>query len=303
MPSRRFIAVTLVAAGLQLVLACTPAPDRTLAIPDSPDGTVEVVLKGLARHRPEVLWHALPASYQQDVIDLAAAVPDNIEPAIFNRAVAVARKATFVLQRKKELILASEVVQRSGADPESLDAVWEGVMHIADAVLASDLARLDAYRDLDVEAVLATTGSEVMGQLVGISYPEIPGQALADWIDDLESAEVELFRHDGDTALVRVTRPNGIPMDLEMIRVEGRWLPIDLVERWPDAVVRARDRLDRLGSDEGQRTKMQVWIALGVAERFIDQIDEMERQEDFDATLGGFLGSFIPIPSGTTERG
>jgi len=302
MPSRCLAALVLAAAGLQLALACAPAADQPLTIPDSPDGTIEVVCRGLADDRPEVVWNALPPSYQADVRDLAVTFAENVDPALFDRAVAVARKGTLVLQRKKDLVLASEAVRNSGADPESLDAVWEGVMHIADAVLASDLARLDAYRDLDVEAVLATTGREVMGHLAGISYPEIDGQALADWIDNLDSAEVEPVGRDGDTAMVRVTRPDGVPVDLEMIRVEGRWLPIDLVERWPDAVVRARTRLDRLGRDEGQRTKMQVWIALGVAERFIDQIDELESPEDFDTQFGGFLGSFVPIPSGT-QRG
>jgi hypothetical protein len=293
---RRRLEAGFAVTAVVLIGGCSGAPDDPLEIPDSPDGTVRVVVGGLADHRPEVVWRALPPTYRQDVDDLAMRFADSVDPALFNRTVSVARKATFVLQRKKTLIFATDAVQGSGIDPETLDAAWESSIHIVDAVLASDLARLEAYRDLDVEAVLATTGSEIMGHLTGISCPGIPGEALADRIDDLERTRAELVSRDGDVAVVRMTPPDGDPVDLEMIRVEDRWLPADVVKRWPDAMAEARARLDHLDGDEGQRTKMQLHVALGVAERFIDQVDKMDSPEDFDALLGGFLGSFIPIP-------
>jgi hypothetical protein len=284
--------------ALTLTMGCGGAPGDQLIIPDSSDGTVRAVMDGLGQHRPEVLWRALPPSYQQDVNDLAAAFAENMDPVIFDRLVAVARKGTVVLQSKKELVLESQTIGNAGIDPETMESLWEGSIHFIDTLLASDLAVLDAYADLDVDAFLGSTGGELMGHAASFSTSEEDADTLAERLDSLETTEVELLSEEGDQATIRVSPPDAAPTELEMIRIEGRWLPTDFVRQWPGMVERARSRLEFLGSEEAAETRVQLLFGIGVVEGLIDQIDQMESPEELDSLIGGLLGNYFQTSPG-----
>jgi len=284
----------LVVVSTIAIVGCGGVINDPLSIPDSPDGTIQTVMDGLVEHRPEILWRALPPSYQADVNELATSFADNVDPVLFERAIAVTRKGTMVLQRKKDLILATETVKNSGADVASLNSAWEGGMHFLDGLLASDLARLDAYPSLDVEAYLASSGSEMMDNLVAFATAEGGDENLAARLNAFENTEVELVDRDGDQATVRISAPDEEPFDVELVRVEERWVPAELASQWQAMVDRARERIEYLGSDESAQARVQALFAIGIAEGFIDQIDLMEVPEDLDQLIGGILGNFIP---------
>lgn len=235
----------------------------------------------------------MPPSYQQDVNDLFSSFAENMDPALFDRAVAVARKGVVVLQSKKELILSTETVSASGIDVERVDQAWESAVHVADALLASDLASLDAYPSLDVGGFLETSGSEMMSHAAAIETDGEDSDTLASRLADLGETEVELVSRDGDEAVVRITPPGQESTEVPMVRIEERWLPAELAERWPGAVAEAEARIEMLGSDEAAQLKMQALIAIGVVEGFIDQIDEMDAPEELDSLIGGILANVL----------
>jgi hypothetical protein len=78
-----------------------------------------------------------------------------------------------------------------------------------------------------------------------------------------------------------------------MTRVEERWLPNDLVAKWPGLIERAEERIKYLGSDDAAQMKVQALFAIGLAEGFIDQIGEMDVSEDLDTLIGGILGNLV----------
>jgi hypothetical protein len=272
---------------------CQGAPEDADAVPDTPDGTVQTVLEGLAQHRPEVVWRALPPSYQEDVRGLLASFAENMDPALFERAVAVSRKGVMVLQGKKDLILSTETVVNSGIDPESIDGIWESSVHFADTFLASDLARLDAYPTLDVDGVLKTSGASMMDHAAGISVGDDGADTVAARLAALENTGVALVSRDGDSAVVLVTTSDREATEVPMTRVEGRWLPNDVVARWPGTIERTRERIEFLGSDDAAQMKVQALFAIGLAEGLINQIGEMEAPADLDNLIGGILGSLV----------
>ena len=289
-PISSVIAAAVIAAG------CAGANGEVLTIPDTPDGTVREVLDGLAQHRPEVLWRALPPSYQSDVTALAAEFSEAMDPVVFQRAVAVGRKAVVVLQSQKDLIFASELVRNSGIDLEHARASWEHAVFLADSVLASDLARLEAYADLDVENVLATTGRSVMSHAIELGEVIDDGRVMAAQLAALDRTTVSLRNRDGDRATVRIETPDKPPKDVEMIRVEGRWVPAEFAAQWKPAVERARERIAMLRSEEAAQLRVQMLVGIGIVEGFIDQIEQMEDPDEFDELFRGVMGGFAPPP-------
>lgn len=283
----------LVIASTIAAVGCGGVADDPLSIPDSPEGTIQAVMNGLVDHHPEILWRALPPSYQTDVNELAVSFAENIDPVLFERVIAVTRKGSVVLQSKKDLILSTETVKNSEIEVETLDAAWEGGMLFLDALLASDLARLEAYPTLDVEAVLTSSGSEMMDNLVDFAAAEGGDENLGAKLTAFEDTVVELVTWDGDQATVRVMAPDEEPVDVEMVRVEERWVPVELASQWQAMVDRTRERIQYLGSDESAQARVQLLFGIGIAEGLIDQIDLMESPEDLDNLIGGILGNVM----------
>ena len=288
----------LVVLLLLITIGCGGGPADQLAIPDTPDGTVRVVLDGLVQHHPEVGWRALPVSYQQDVTDLSREFADTVDPAVFDRAVAVARKGVVVLQGKKDLILSSRYLEQSPVDAASVDAIWEASVYMLDALLASDLTDLETMREIDVEALLSTTGAAIMDSAAEMPAESDETVSFADRVAAWERTEVEPLSEEGDRAVVLLTVPDEEPIEIPMARIEGRWIPTELATQWPAAVDQTRTRIEMLGSDDAAQIRVQVLFGIGIVEGFIDQIDLMETTEEFDDLVGGVLGNIMATKGG-----
>jgi len=288
----------LVVLSLAVAIGCGGGADAQLTIPDSPDGTVRVVLDGLVQHHPEVVWRALPASFQRDVTDLTTDFADAVDPAVFDRAVAVTRKSVVVLQSKKDLILGSATLKKSQVDAQTVDAFWEAAVHMLDALLASEVADLVTLREIDVEAFLATTGATIMDHATELPAENEEMKNFSQRVAAFEQAEVELINEDGDQAVVLLTVPGEEPKELQLIRVEDRWIPVELASQWPQAVAEAGARIQMLNSDEAAQIRVQVLFSIGIVEGFIDQIDQMETSGQIDDLIGGFLGNIMPMQGG-----
>ncbi len=288
----------LIVLSLVVAIGCGGGTGAQLTIPDSPDGTVKVVLDGLVQHHPEIVWRGLPPSYQQDVADLARDFADTVDPVVFDRAVAVARKSVVVLQSKKEIILGAEALERLPVDAETVDAFWEAAVHMLDALLASDIAELSTLRELDVDAFLATTGSALMDQASQLPAENEKMTTFFQQVEAYSEVEVELVSEDDGRAAVMLTIPDKEPMALELVRVEDHWIPAELAARWPQAVAEADARIEFLASDEAAQIRVRALFGIGVVEGFIDQINQMESSEEIDDLIGGFLGNFMAKQGG-----
>jgi len=278
---------------LMTVVGCGGGVGAQLTIPDSPDGTVQVVLDGLVQHHPEVVWRALPASFQQDVNDLTTDFADTVDPALFDRAVAVARKGVVVIQSKKDLILGSATLKKSQVDAQAVDAFWEAAVHMLDALLASEVADLATLREIDVEAFLATTGVTIMDHASELPAENEEMGSFAERVEAFKEATVELVSEEGDHAVVLLTIPGEEPRELQLIRVEERWIPVELATQWSSMMAKTEARIQLLNSDEAAQTRVQVLFGIGIVEGFIDQIDQMETSGQIDDLIGGVLGNII----------
>ena len=278
---------------LTAMIGCGGMSGSQVDIPESPDGTVRVVLDGLVQHHPEVVWRALPPSYQQDVNDLTIAFADTVDPVVYERAVAVLRKGVVVLQSKKELVLGSETFSKSQVDAETADAFWEAAVHLIDAFLASDVADLTTLREIDVESFLSTTGASMMDHAANLPAENEEMESFSQRVEALRDAEVELMSQEGDHAVVVVLVPDEDPVELRLVRVEERWIPEKMASQWPQAVEEAHSKIEYLGSEESAQFRVQALFGIGVVEGFIDQIELMETSDQVDDLIGGILGNFM----------
>ena len=274
-----------------LTLGCVQAADTAGAgttLPDTPDGTVVAVAEKLVNHHPEIVWAALPEGYRADINELTSTFAERMDPEVYDRVMALANRAVEVLQQKKDLILASEAFESAQIDPEEFDSSMTAGIAVAQTLLSSEISTLAGLGAINWQQYLATTGRTLMEQA-----EEIEIEKGEDPMADLETLEVEIIEIGDDTAKLRLMTADDEPEEIDLVRVEGRWIPAEMAAKWPEAMAGARHKLDEMTPEKVAEMKGQALMGLAMAEGIIEQIAATETVEELDAAIGPMLQAMM----------
>jgi hypothetical protein len=257
-------------------------------LPDSPDGTVVAVAEALQDNHAEILWIALPESYQNDITEITHEFAGKMDPAIYDRAFALVIRAIEVLDDRKDVILGSETFKSTGADAEDIRTGLNSAQMFTQALKSSEVATLGGLGSIDWGQFLATTGSEILENAAAL---ETEGGDSP--LDELESLTVETLEISDDRATLRISSAEHEPEDVEMVRVEGRWIPAEMADEWPEFVQDAREGLAEMTPENMAAQETQIMMVFGMADGFIEQVASLQTPEEFDAAIGPMLAPLM----------
>jgi hypothetical protein len=269
------------------------APALSIEIPGSPDGTVRAVSAALADRHPEVLWQALPPRYQKDITELTHAFAGRMDPAVWDAAFGLGRKAAGILRDKKALFLDSEMLQATGDDRRRIEDGWDSVVSVLDSFFSSDVTRLETLKTIDWERYLSTTGRQLMSQAAEVSKARGDNAYEREFANKLQQTKVELVSRDGDQATVRMTAPGEEPEELPLTRVENRWVPTGMAADWDVKVAAAREKLASLTEEEVAQGSAQAMAVIGMADAMLTELEGVESAEQLDEKLQGLFGPLL----------
>jgi hypothetical protein len=286
--SERLLGCTIAA----IVIACA-IPALAVDIPDSPEGTARAVADALADRHPEVLWQALPPTYQKDITDLTHAFAGKMDPALWDAVFGIGRKTSALLRDKKDIIMASTTMEAAGEKSGQVESEWDSMVSLLDGVFSSRISSLDALKTMDWEDYLATSGRELMNLAAEKSKASGDDTFEKEFVQALKQSKVEVVSRDGDTATLRMTAPGEEPTDEQFTRVEGRWVPSDMAAEWDQNVAEARQKLAEITEEEIQQGSMQAMMIVGMVDGALTQLESVETAEEFDQAIEGLLGPFL----------
>ena len=292
-----------VAPVVAVLLAAFAVPAVAAEIPDSPDGTVRFVMEQLADRHPEVLWQALPPTYQKDISELTHTFAAKMDPEVWSSAFALGSRTAALLRDKKDIILASSYADMAGDERDNLASGWDAGVGFLDSFFSSDVSRLDALETIDWGNYLATTGRDLMNLAAERSKASGKDAFDEEITKKLEQAEIELVSRDGDSATVKVSAPDEDPEDIELTRVEGRWVPSDMADDWDANVAEAKQKLAALSDEEIEQSSMQTMMFIGMLDGVVAQLETVETSEEFEQAIQGILGPFLEGMASEVEEG
>jgi hypothetical protein len=251
------------------------------------------VAGALAERHPEVLWQALPPTYQRDITELTHAFAAKMDPAVWDAAFGLGRRTAALLRDKKGIILASSMLDAAGQEREQIESGWDPMVALLDDVFSSDVSRLENLQTIDWENYLATSGRDFMNLAAERSKASGDDAFDREFSSKLRQAEVELVSLDDDQATVRMTAPGEEPEEMQLVRVEGRWVPSDMARDWDQNVADAKQKLASITDEEIQQSSIQAMALIGMADGVLGQIEMVETTEQFDQAIQGLLGPFL----------
>ena len=284
----RFAAASLI---LVFAMGCARTADSLVkmqAIPDTPDGTVLAAKDALKNHDAEFLVHALPESYYTELVEITQTFAEKMDPAIYDRAFALIMRAIEVLDDRKEIILASETFKSTGANADDIRKGLTNTQVFTDPLKASEIATVAGLSTIDWEQFMATTGSKMIEHAAAIET-----ESEENPFQDIDSLKVETLDVTGDQATLRVSSANHDPEELKMTRVEGRWIPSEMAEEWPQFIADAHKGLAEMTPENLAAAKTQSMMFFGMADGLIEQIASLQTPEEFDAAIGPMLAPIL----------
>ena len=250
----------------------------------APDAAVRTVVTGLGENRPQVVWQALPASYQNDASGLIHDFANQMEDSVWDQTFATLSKAVRVLDEKKEFVLENPQVSAQLPKSPNGEASYDGVVALLKTLLSSDLSSLERLRVFDGEHFLATTGSQLMSQMEHLAAlaPE-----QTETLDELQTMNFRLLRSEGNRAWLLFEKPDEEPQEIEFVLVEGKWVPATMAEGWDDGIAQAREQLSQVAVDPQQMA--QVGPVLAIVDMQMEGLLAAQTSEQFQASLNGIL--------------
>jgi hypothetical protein len=283
------------------MLLAVGLPALAVDIPSTPDGTVRAVAEGLADRHPEVLWQALPPTYQKDITELTHAFAERMDPTVWEAAFALGSRTAGLLRDKKDIILSSSMAQAAGEEQERIENGWDEMVSMFDSFFNSGVSSLDTLKTIDWEQYIATTGKDLMDLAAEKSKADGDDTFDREFTQKLRQAKVEVISSEGDSATLRMTAPDEEPEEMELTRVEGRWVPSDMAEEWDTNVAEAKAKLAAMTDEEIEQGSMQAMMMIGMVDGVLAQLETVETAEEFDQALEGLLGPFLGGMMGSDE--
>lgn len=270
---------------------------------DAPEAQINDVLHAFAAGDASKVWAQLPAKYQSDVKSIVSEFSSKVDPDLWNKGFGLLGKLTKVLKEKKEFVLGSQIVT-AFATPEVKGGAsknWDAVVGMLDTLATSEIKTIDGLKGVDVGKFVASTGNTLFS--TGIKVAETSNAEAKTEIDRVRAAQVKLVKVEGDTATLSAPTADGTPKDKVFKKVDGKWLPAELVDGWDKGV--ADMKADMAAVQIPPEQKAGVMGAIAMAETTVDQLAAAKDQAEFDRILGGVMQMLGPMmgPGGGAPPG
>ncbi len=283
---RIVVAVSLLLSLLSFFDCAKKAPPKT------PDQVATDVLRGLAAHRPQVLWEALPPSYQKDVEALVRGFARKMDKDLWNKAFFLADKVLLVLKTKKALLLEGEMAKSSPVPKERLSANWNVAIETAEILTKSELADLDRLKRLDMGEFFAGTGAAFMEKLDALLKLE-KDKKHRTVIQQLEGVKATLIRSQKDTATVRIQVPEQAVWDVDFVQVEHKWIPKPMAEQWKIKMDQAKKALAEFSTKLTPAEKQRILGMAATLDGILEQMRAAKTVRELEATMGEAFGMLL----------
>lgn len=269
----------------------------------TPDAVVLQVTKAISDNQPQVLFQALPDSYQKEINSVVSDAATKMDSEIWKEGRGLIQSVLAIAKSKKELILNTQMLANN-PDKEALNQSWDQGVDVLSTLLDSDFANLDQLRKGNVAKLLAGSGSEIMKKAAKVysSQPDQTDNILA----KIKGIKATIVSQEGDTAKVSIETEGEPSEEVDFVRVEGKWIPKDLADGFATQIAETRENLAKLDftTEEGKAVKTQILGQIAMVKTLLVQAEAAKTSQELDGMLmglmmglmGGGMGGGMPAP-------
>ena len=279
----RLLAVVTMTA---MVVGCGGSKTK----PQTPDGALRNFQESVTKNNPVQILKALPASYRADIDALVVDAAQRMDAEIWTQSSDLLKQALGLLKSKRALLLASPMMATT-PNKADIEKNWDAGISILEALVNSDFVKLDRLRKGNVEGLLAGDGAAIMAQVTRLMANSEQSAEAGKQLAKLKAMRVSVVSEDGDSAVVKVEAPDEEPAMIDMMRVEGVWIPKEMADGFIKGIAATQNNLKTIdfSSEEGKQKKTMMLMQLGAIKPLLTQLAAAKTQEELQTVFGGLM--------------
>ena len=266
----------------------------------------EIVIGELQKENPTIAWDLLPPSYQKDVEALASQAVAKMDPQLFTTIRKTLDNIVDLLRKKKDFILNCKQLKQAAASGGGFEKSYDPAVDLIEAYIGGDIldpARLSEgnFREL-IGHHLANISvkAKILAETIPDGFP-LKDQMRGGLPPDFK---YEIKKSSGQEATISFKAPQG-DVDIELMSIEGRWLPKEMVQQWSTGIGRAKSQIDMITPEMAKQMKDQVSTIMAFSVTpIVSSLKNAGTQQEFDEALDGIVQSLSAmIPPGMGPPG
>lgn len=261
-----------------------------ITVAKTPDAAILQMAKAITDNQPQVLFQALPDSYQKDINSVISDAAKKMDSEIWKEGRGLVQSVLTIAKDKKYLILQTQMLSsQPDSEKEALSKSWDEGVDVLSMLLSSDFTNLEQLRKGDVSKLLAGSGAEIMKKAMAV-YSNQPDQE-DNFLDQLSGIKATIVSQEGDTAMVKIEVEGEEAEEVEFVRIEGKWIPKDLADGFATQIAEAREGLAQLDftTEEGKAAKAQILGQIAMVKTMLVQVDAAKTAQELDGILMGLM--------------
>jgi len=265
----------------------------------TPDAAVQQVLQGIERKELKALWDFLPGSYQRDLQTLVRQTGEKMDPEVWDRLVEVVRHSARMMKSKEKWLQspAANEPPRTGPASQLGPVDYAQLASLLNLLADSELGQAETLKTIDLGAWTGKIGRPLLEQ-VSVFARRMPADPLARTLTGLQDLKFRSRDVKGDSAVVEIVVPNEPVVEVPYVKVDGKWIPVDLANGWIEGMGQAQARLAvALAPDNMAALKPQLMTGLNVLDEWLKRLEESPNKESFDFAWAQGLQNVMTVAS------
>ncbi len=266
----------------------------------------EIVIGELKKENSIIVWDILPASYQKDIEGLASQAVSKLDPQMFATIRKTLDNIVDMLRKKKDFVLNCKQLKQAAAGGGDFVKSYDPAVDLIEAYVGGDIlnpTRLSEgnFREL-IGNHLANIAVKVklLTETIPNGFP-LKQQMSAGLLKDIK---YEIKKSTSQEATIVFKTPQG-DVDIELMAIEGRWLPKEMVQQWEVGIEKAKSQIQSISPEMAKQMKNEVstMMALSVTP-IVSSLKNAGTQQEFDEALDSIVQSLSAmIPQGMGAPG
>jgi hypothetical protein len=277
-------------AAVDSAAAVAPAPAKALSPKEEAKASVDTAIAALRAGRLDDVYGMLPESYQNDISGVVRAYAAKIDRPLYEQGAkllaaagdliaAQAQNLEEMLGNPAELGLELDLPDAVDADAVTADQIRQAGEWIA------SVANSLSYDDFAAGNIRPLLSNPLTAGLLSEGIAQLPSDAIAcAFADDTAAAQP-----DGIVPLRLTTRASDEDEpdteDVQFVKVEGKWVPLEMSQGWADTVCTAMDAAKAFEIDADAR-RMADTLA-PVLTRTLESLKSAQSAQELQAQAMG----------------
>ena len=251
-----------------------------ISLPDDAKGTAEAILENLERNKPQVIWVALPPSYQKEANAVARAAIATLDAKLYDKILGILKKTNKILVEKKDFILKTIDPNLVPLEMGDVAANWDTFTDLMEVLLDSQLGSYEKAKNIDLGVFLEETGGNLMELLAASSAATSENIWQNKFLATLRGIKIKEISASRDKAILLLTYPGEEEKQTTWTKVEGKWIPQELQSWWKETISKTKEEIPNAVGEKTEN-KMAIMVILTTVESVLDQLDQAETDEEF----------------------